>query len=336
MVDIFLRAGEYPFEFAICILAAFIPVFIWMMIFIGKSKKDSFHLVLTFFFGMGSAGLILLYQSLWGEGPINLIFFGIEAYNFKYNITTLVSEALIVPFLIYMCVGFLEEVLKHFVVVQADRKIFSSIDEVIELSIVAALGFAFLENIAYFYREFLQSGMDNKYFWTLMIQRSIFVAFVHILCSGIYGYFYGMGFFAKPYMQYQMSHGKKFYIAEALHYLLHFKKANVFRRRMMMTGLIVASVLHGLYDFAMEINPIIFDDKPLHTILLPLILVLGFLYLSHLLHKKANMEEFGEMEIEYVYKRPHESIGRNSRSELSEVLSPQKTPSYHKSFPVAS
>lgn len=334
MADILLQAHLYPLEFAICILVAFIPVFIWMMIFIGKSKKDMFHLILTFFFGMGSAGLILLYQSFWGEDPMNFIFFGIEAHNFKEQIVLNFTGVLLVPFLIYMCVGFLEEFLKHFVVVQADRRIFSSVDEVIELSIVAALGFAFLENIAYFYREFLQSGMGDN-FWILMIQRSVFVVFVHILCSGIYGYFYGMGFFAKPFMQYQMSHGKKFYIAEILHYLLHFKKATVFRKRMMMTGLIVASVLHGLYDFAMHTNPLIMGT-PLHTILLPLMLVLGVLYLSYLLHKKANMEEFGEMEIEYVYKRPHESIGRNSRSEQSKSPTPQEIEIHHTALQVPS
>lgn len=315
MVNILSQAHLYPFEFFVCILTAFIPVFIWMMLFVGKAKKDVFHLVLTFIFGMGSAGLILLYQSFWGDGPFNFIFFGIEAYDFKYNITTLVSGAILVPFFIYMCVGFLEEVLKHFVVVQADRRIFSSIDEVIELSIVAALGFAFLENIAYFYREFLQGGLSSD-FWVLMIQRSIFVVFVHILCSAIYGYFYGMGFFAKPYMQYQMAKGKKFYIAEFLHWLLHFKKAAVFRRRMMMTGLVVASVLHGLYDFAMHLNPtfsLLGVSVQLHTVLLPLMLVLGVMYLSALLQKKVNMEEFGEMEIEYVYKRPHDDVGRNSR-----------------------
>lgn len=329
MIDIFMSANLYPAQFIICAIAAFIPVFIWMFLFINKAEKDIFHVVLTFIFGMGSAGIILLYQSFWGDGPLNLIFFGVEAYDFKKNITTLVSGALLVPFCIYMGVGFLEEVLKHFVVVQADKRIFSSIDEVIELSIVAALGFAFLENIAYFYREFLQGGLSSG-FWILAIQRSIFVVFVHILCSAIYGYFYGMSFFAKPYMQYQMQQGKRFFIASILHKIFKFKRANIFRERMVITGLVVASVLHGLYDFAMHVNPVFYIGDTvlqLHVVLLPCMLVFGFMYLSHLLNRKVNMEEFGEMEIEYVYKRPHESIGRNSRSErFSEGIQEQNTP----------
>lgn len=316
MLDIFLSASQYPYEFFICILAAFLPVLIWIFIFMNKAKENVFHLVLTFIMGMGSAGLILLYQYFWDNGPINLLFFGIEAYDFKLNILNLIEGTLLIAFATYLAVGFLEEVLKHFVVVKADKSIFSSIDEVIELSIIAALGFAFLENIAYFYMQYMSGGMDGG-FWVFVLQRSLFVVFVHVLCSAIYGYFYGIGFFAKPYMQYQMSHGKKFPIVNFFHRVLHFKKASFFREKMMITGLIVASVLHGLYNVSIYLNPILYTSGDyilrLDSVLLPTMLIGGFSYLSYLLNKKSNIHEFGELEIEYVYKRPSHYIGKNSR-----------------------
>lgn len=317
MIDILAQASLYPAQFIICIIVAFIPAFIWMVIFLNKAEKDPFHLVLTFFFGMGSAGLILLYQSFWGDGAFNFIFFGVEAYDFKYNITTLASGVIAISFFTYLAVGFLEELLKHFVVVKADKSIFSSIDEVIELSIVAALGFAFLENIAYFYREFLSGGLSQS-FWILSIQRSIFVVFIHVLCSAIYGYFYGMGFFAKPYMKYQIEKGKHFYIADFFNSLFNIKKSYIFRKRMMILGVIIASLLHGLYDFAMNINPTLTffgTQVQLHVLLLPTMLVGGVFYLQYLLQEKVNNEEFGVREMEYIYTRPSELLGRNSRKE---------------------
>jgi len=310
MLEILLQAVQYPTEFFICIAVALFPIGIWMAIFLNKAEQKPFHILLTFIFGMMSAGIILFYQSFWGDEPLNFIFFGIEAYNFKANISSLVVGAVLISFVTYMAVGFLEELLKHYAVVKADKNIISSIDEAIELSIVAALGFAFLENIAYFYREFLGGGMSPE-FWTLAIQRSIFVVFVHIICSAIYGYYYGVGIFAKPYMQYKFSQNKKtFWFAELLHKVFHLKRAYVFRERMMMTGLVVATVLHGLYDFAMHQNPLLhFGDTVvrLHVILLPVMLVGGILFLTFLLKQKENLEEFGTLEIEYVYKRIDEN-----------------------------
>ncbi|HIQ56837.1 TPA: PrsW family intramembrane metalloprotease [Candidatus Gracilibacteria bacterium] len=306
MIDIFLQASNYPTQFFLCIAIALFPIGIWMAIFLNKSEKNPWYIVLTFIFGMMSAGAILLYQSFWGDQPLNFIFFGVEAYNFKANIAELVTGVILIPFLTYMGVGFLEEILKHYAVVKADKNIISSVGEAIELSIIAALGFAFLENIAYFYREFLTGGMSPN-FWTLAIQRSIFVVFVHIICSAIYGYYYGLGIFAKPYMQYEYSqYQKRFWFAELLHKIFNVKRAYVFRERMMLTGIIVATVLHGLYDFAMHMNPTFMIGNSavqLHVMLLPVMLVGGILFLTYLLRQKENLEEFGTLEVEYVYKK---------------------------------
>jgi hypothetical protein len=116
-----------------------------------------------------------------------------------------------------------------------------------------------------------------------------------------------MGLFAKPYMQFEMSQNKKtFFIAEILHKILHLKRAKIFRNRMAMTGIIFASVLHGCYDTAMTLNPTFtIGDSifQLHVFLLPIMLVGGILFLTHLLQKKVNIQEFGIAEIEYTYKR---------------------------------
>lgn len=306
MLEILQQAHLYPWHFFWCVLLALVPVFLWMMVFINKAKQSTFHLFLTFLYGMGGAGIVLLYQYFWGAGPFNLVFFSVEALNFKQNIASMFTEVVFISFWIYMGVGFLEEVIKHFVVVQADKRIFSSVGEVIELSIVAALGFAFLENVTYFYRMFLADGLSSS-FYVLAIQRSLFVMFVHILCSAIYGYYYGMGYFAKPYMQFQMQKGKSFFFENLFSQILHWRPAEFFREKMAMTGLLISSVLHGLYDFAMDRNPLLYFgiiNVQLHVVLLPVMLFFGMWYLSNLLQQKSIMEEFGELQIEYIYRRP--------------------------------
>lgn len=306
MLEILQQAHLYPVHFFWCVLLALFPVFLWSTVFLNKAHQSSFHLVLTFFYGMVGAGVVLLYQYLWGAGPFNFVFFTVEAVNFKQNISSMLTDALFISFWVYMGVGFLEEVIKHFVVVKADHRIFSSIDEVIELSIVAALGFSFLENATYFYRMFLSEGLSSS-FYVLAIQRSLFVMFVHILCSAIYGYYYGMGYFAKPYMQFEIQQGKSFFLENIFSRILHFRSAEFFREKMAMTGLLISSLLHGLYDFAMDQNPFLYFgvfSVQLHVLLLPLLLFIGMWYLSALLQKKVNMEEFGEMQVEYIYSRP--------------------------------
>lgn len=292
MLEIFKLASTDPIKFLSCILLAAIPVVIWMKIFLRKHPQKRIHVIITFIFGMLSAALVLGYQALWGAGPTNLVFFQFEAMDFRENIQGMVASSVLASFWIYMSVGLIEEVSKHFVVVKADRKIFESVDDVIELSIVSALGFAFLENIGYFFAVIVNGNTENLFM--LFLIRSLFVVFIHMLCSGIYGYFYGIGHFAKPYMQMEIQKGRKFYIANFLHKVLHFRKTDVFRERMAMEGLFLAVFIHGIYDFIMEMNFYIFG-KPAFIIILPLYLIIGFWYLSHLLEKKENLKHFGHL-----------------------------------------
>ncbi len=316
MLAIFQEALNYPVEFLSCLLLALIPVVIWLKIFLAKHPEKRSHVLLTFFFGILSAALVLGYQSLWGKGPVNLLFFEFEAVDFQQNIRGIFANSLIASFCIYLSVGLLEEVSKHYAVVKADHKIFESIDDVIELSIVSALGFAFLENIGYFF-SLIVNGETETLFSTFLI-RSVFVVFIHILCSAIYGYFYGLGHFAKPYMQMEMEKGRKFHIANFFHRVLHFRSTEVFREKMMMEGLFIAVLLHGIYDFILDTNIMIeIGDfsRPLYIIALPLYLVLGFWYLSFLLSKKENLAHLGHLDEDRSYIKTEREFERVQRAE---------------------
>ncbi|MBI5414734.1 PrsW family intramembrane metalloprotease [Candidatus Peregrinibacteria bacterium] len=298
------------------ILLVFVPILVWMYIFNQKGKQSRKVIFITFLAGIFSAIIMFIYQYFW-EMSLNFGFFELKPINFQQNFAVLTREkfssfasvGILSIFAVSMSIGFIEEYLKHWVVKKADHNFFNSVDDIIECSIIAGLGFAFTENIIYLFRELLYGGISDKYF-SLFFLRSIFVVFVHILCSGIYGYYYGIGYYAGPILQEKRMAGRDKIIPEILHRIIHLKKTRVFHDEMVALGLIISTLIHGIFDFFMSANWTLggllgiesLDKIGVHTIVLPLYLVIGFNYLSYLLDKKEDHKKFGHlvMNEEYV------------------------------------
>ncbi|MCT4592101.1 MAG: PrsW family intramembrane metalloprotease [Candidatus Gracilibacteria bacterium] len=299
LLEAFSYVGHHPLEFIFCIILALIPSIVWAFIFCRKHKERAGVVLWTFFVGMLSAVIVLAYQYFWGT-KFNLGFFSVEALNFAENIDSNFTNSILVSFLVFMSVGLMEEYLKHWVVKKADHDFFRSVDDVIELSIIAALGFAFLENVGYFFRQILTTGGEGV--MGLFLIRSTLVVFIHILCSGIYGYFYGRGYFSKPIYEDEKLHGKKLYIPKIMHKLFHFKEEVVYHDEMTSLGLIVSVLLHGFYDFALDINMSLgeilslsfLNNIELFHIIPPIILVFGFYALNQMLEDEEDQKEFGK------------------------------------------
>ena len=69
------------------------------------------------------------------------------------------------------------------------------IDDVLALSFAAALGFVAFENLFLFLTKYSSDvGIVEMVKYTL--SRQFFVLPVHLFCSGVFGYFYGVGRFA--------------------------------------------------------------------------------------------------------------------------------------------
>ena len=298
MIKVFSYASSYPFSFILCILLAAVPSIVWIWVFNKKHREKKSAIILSFILGMGSALLVLFYQFYWGR-KFNLGFFSLEPINFQENIHSHFAHPIVIAALVFLSVGFLEEYLKHWVIKKADQRYFRCVDDVIELSIFAALGFAFLENIGYFFQMILRGQIHNL--MSLFVMRSIFVVFIHILCSGIYGYFYGTGYFSKPIFEDERKEGKTFLIPEILHRLFHFKRERIFHDEMISLGLIVSVLLHGLYDFILDVNLSIgkilnirfLDNFMLHQFALPVFLIFGMFFLDKLINKKEDKKIFG-------------------------------------------
>ncbi len=305
---------KYPIQGIFSIILVAIPVLVWIYIFTRKESQEKGIVAITFLAGMASALILFVYQYFW-EKNLNMGFFEFKPVNFQEHFQDIAlvagfGERSIVTFLLVsLSIGFIEEYLKHWVVRKADHNYFRCVDDVIELSIIAALGFAFTENIVYLFREIVVTGtLSGKYF-SLFFLRSLFVVFVHILCSGIYGYYYGVGYYAGPILKEVKMEGKKFFIPELLHKIIHLKTTRIFHDEMIALGFLISVGVHGLFDFFMTVNWTLADIIPIesferigiHTVVLPLYLVLGFWYLSMLLDKKEDHEKFGHLTMKEAY-----------------------------------
>jgi RsiW-degrading membrane proteinase PrsW (M82 family) len=209
---------EKPEVIGLSAVMAFIPVIIYMWYFLKKESEPRKIVIKTFIYGCFSVVPLMFIQYIMTQ----------EA---QYNVYDLIKENIPNIYLIhlatFMFVGLTEEYAKHWVVKVADDKdkSFRRIADGIELSIIAALGFAFIEHIVYFVQIYTQEGFSGLI--VPFIFRSIFTTLAHVCFSGIYGYYYGRS---------------------------HFLKSKVKKDLMVTRGLISAMVLHAIFNFVLEIN----------------------------------------------------------------------------------
>lgn len=278
------------FEAIIVFLIAIIPAIFWLYLFLRQHHENKWLVVFTFLGGMVAAKMILLYQGYWDQ-TINLVFFKVDPVDFKNNIENLfINSPIMALFLSFVGVGVIEEYLKFWIMRLINHNFFKSIDDVIELAIISALGFAFFENVIYFSQHWGQLSTGNFFIFATM--RVTIVTMVHVLCSGLLGYYYGMAFFASPMLKIQHMKRKQHQVLQFFKKVLHLKKSHVYHDEMIVIGLILSMVIHGLYDFLLTIN--------FSIVGIPLVFPIMFLYffggfwlLNKLLKRKEDHLKLG-------------------------------------------
>lgn len=196
-----------------------------------------------------------------------------------------------------------------------------SIDQVILISIMSALGFAFIENIIYLQRISASPETGIGDVAGLFVLRSFFTVMVHVLCSGIFGYYYGISLFAGPYLQKYYMEKKLAWPVRMLRGVLRFSRETTFQELVLLQGLISAMVIHGIYNFILDFNLNLSDvlgfmgiqtglNIPLHIIVMNIYLVAGFLYLRHILTEKKNHYKFGLVGTKVLPEKDYEQLLR--------------------------
>lgn len=264
MEDLILMFEGIPWwQIVIAVILAFIPVFIWISIFIKRKQHSPKSLIKIFLLGTFTVLPILWFQDL------------LNPYGWIEQNITNVTVGLIATFVL---VGVTEEIVKMGVVRIADAsKIkIQTINDAVKFSILAALGFAFSENIVYF-SQVISSGNLAELF-TTVIFRSAFTVCGHLVFSSIFGYFYGVGKFSQSIIEQQAWTGEKHSFATIINKLTRIPKKNIVRYQSLLTGLGIAMGMHAAFNFALQMN---------RTIEAIIIIVIGYGYVHYLMNRKA-------------------------------------------------
>lgn len=311
---------------------ALVPAAIWCRLFLKYHAQRFGTVALMFLSGMLATVPILFYDALVRHRiEFQFFLFRITPESFSQSSSAFVAgnlagggalrTTLLSAFVSFLIVGVIEELSKFWVLRRSGAPLFASIDDVLQLSIVVAIGFAFAENIVNptyfvgFVREYLTAGAvpDVRGFLSNVLGRSILTSMVHIVATGVLGYFLGLAIFAGPYLKERHAQGYAFRITRSVHALLRLPEDRVFRTQMLMLGIFGAILLHAAFNFLVTIpemlpgNPQTLgsafgmeDDSFFHRIplLLPpalLYVVGGFWLLTGLFLKKENAAERGHL-----------------------------------------
>jgi len=266
------------------IFLAIIPASIWGFIFLQKKTEHRKLVVFTFIIGGLSVFPILIYKFLWQFFPwMNAFAFADRFSNDMVGFSNIIVIPLSV-IITFMIVGIIEELMKMFSVkIADDSDDIQDIDDAIELFIIAALGFSFVENVLYFYSIWMTNGAEHLFVPFLF--RSAFSTFAHLVFSGVFGYYYGIAHFADPILQEEIKKDRKHWTV-LLHKIFNFRKEKLFHEEKLLEGLIISVALHALFNIFLEMG---------FTFMIVPFLTIGYIVLNYLLHKKENHKAYGKL-----------------------------------------
>ncbi len=326
------EAGDEQIVRLVAAGVAAVPAVVWVVMFQRYHAERFSSVLLLFFAGMLATAPILFYDLLVRRGvELQFFLFTVTPESFSRNAQTFVTEhipvekgmafAAATSIVTYFFVALIEESSKIWVLSRSAKQLFRSIDDVLQLSIVVAIGFAFAENVVNpvyftaFVRQYLFHGAspDMMAFVGNVLGRSVLTTMVHILSTGVMGYFLGLALFAGPYLKQRHKEGHGYRMTRWIHTLMRVPEESVFRVNMLIVGFACAVFIHGAFNFLVTIPeimpgnpgtlgdmfpalPALFGHIPYLLVPSLLYVVGGFWLLTSLFMRKENMVELGHLE----------------------------------------
>jgi RsiW-degrading membrane proteinase PrsW (M82 family) len=167
----------------------------------------------------------------------------------------------------------IEEYVKHLIVRFIDDKKIKDIDDAITFSVMVGLSFAVIETIIY---AIVIGDLS------LLIYRAFLSLSIHVIASGIFGYYYGLAHFAKPITE--LEHKEKTYRINLkwIHKILTLNRSTVYKEEKMIEGLALATLFHGTANVLFELH-LAFISVPF--IIFGVVMLSYFYKESHLLYR---------------------------------------------------
>jgi len=250
-------------------LLAFIPATIWLYILFSGKKSDKKMMALIFSGGILAVITVFAIQYIWMIVPEIDPFLWIESN---------ISDPTYYYVGLFILVGIMEEIVKQMMLRYVDSRtvLIQTINDSIKFSLVAALGFAFAENIIYFKTVIAMEPIQEVIVTFLF--RSIFTACAHMIFSGIFGYFFGIAKFSLDVSRDKHWEGKVYLWVHLIRKMFRIPYAQAFKEYKILQGLIIAIILHAIFDYTLQMNQVL---------LAIILVVIGFAYLKYLLDRKA-------------------------------------------------
>jgi hypothetical protein len=273
---IYGETTETRAAYLLSIAVAIIPAVLWCVFFLHEHRQRFSLVLLTFFAGMLATGPILFYDSLVKGGmQFHFLLFRVIPENFNQAASSLVSSLHSSPQVLYttmismlvsfLIVGFIEEVSKFWVLSHSGKSFCQSIDDVLQLSIVAAIGFACAENVlnpSYFV------GFVNAYVleaakpdWMSLLGnvlgRSILTNMVHIISTGIIGFALGYSMFARAYLKDERHKGTDHSMLSFFSKITWIPEPLLFKGTVITLGLTASVITHGVFNFIVSLPSIL-------------------------------------------------------------------------------
>jgi len=264
----------------LAVVMASIPALVWATILLARTKKHK-RLLVTVFLG----GTLTVFPVLGAQWLYHFIINAYPNVDFVQSIEAALST---VPFawtlLFFVYVGITEEIAKFLIVRYADYTrpdLIQTINDSVAFAILGGLGFAFSENIVYFYRVMMSQTLGTTII--TFVFRSVFTVCAHAMFSGIFGYFYGTSKFSHEFIKMKEWQGK------SMNYLKYFRKLfgedviTTFRYYHILIGLVMAMGLHATFNIYLELGKV-----------LPVVILVGLMvmFLTYLMRSRAGRLEF--------------------------------------------
>lgn len=223
-------------SYPLYIIFGVLPSFVWLLFYLKKDvHPESNRMVLRVFF----LGMLVAVPAVFLEIGIFKTF---GAFNLPPLLLVILNT--------FIGVALVEELLKYLVVQNQvlSRKEYDEPIDAMLYMIIAALGFAALENILILFQ------LGPGFLWGRTLELSIFrflgATFLHTLASGTVGFFLSLSFYKKE--------GKI---------------------KLVFLGLLIASALHGFYNF------FIMKGQGNLKIAIPLVILIGLAIFTSLAFK---------------------------------------------------
>lgn len=229
-----------PSEYLFALILGVMPSIIWLAFYLRKDihPEPKKWLFLVFLAGMAITPLVIIVERQ-----------AAEFFNFLNSAAPVFFSAFLKNLaIVFIGMAAIEEFFKYFIVRLAMKHnpFFDEPADAMVYMIVAALGFAAIENIIVAQSYAPSIFLDPSQSLAILLLRFIGATFLHTLTSGIVGFYYALS-------------------------LINADKSAARRHLLIIKGLTIAALLHGLFNYLIiitENTSAIYFSIPLFLILI--------------------------------------------------------------------